>query len=73
MNGWLSGGMPTAAIALPALSGAAWADDFRCSNETLQGEYAFAGLNNLRNVSRSAGPPESPRALSCSPSLGVRP
>jgi hypothetical protein len=32
------------AIALPALSGTAWAggsDDFGCSNATLQGEYAF--------------------------------
>jgi hypothetical protein len=38
-----------AAIALPALSGAAWAggaDDFGCSNATLKGEYAF-GVTNL--------------------------
>jgi hypothetical protein len=37
------------AIALPALSGAAWAggaDDFGCSNATLKGEYAF-GVTNL--------------------------
>ena len=41
---WLSGGMFAAAIGLPGLSGAAWAggaDDFGCSNATLQGEYAF--------------------------------
>jgi hypothetical protein len=41
MKSWLSGGMLAATIALPALSGAAWADDFTCSNATLQGEYAF--------------------------------
>jgi hypothetical protein len=38
-----------AAIALPALSGAAWAGgaaDFGCSNATLKGEYAF-GVTNL--------------------------
>ena len=37
-----------AAIALPALSGAAWAggaDDFGCSNATLKGEYAFGVTN----------------------------
>ncbi|MEA2776723.1 MAG: hypothetical protein QOF90_2129 [Acetobacteraceae bacterium] len=31
-----------AAIALPALSGAAQAQDYECSNATLNGEYAFA-------------------------------
>lgn len=31
-----------AAIALPALSGAARAQDYECSNATLNGEYAFA-------------------------------
>jgi hypothetical protein len=38
-------GLLAAAIALPALSGAAraaGADDYGCSNATLQGEYAFA-------------------------------
>jgi len=44
MNSWALKGMLAAAIALPALSGAAWAgesDDFGCSNATLEGEYAF--------------------------------
>lgn len=31
-----------AAFALPALSGAARADDYECSDATLKGEYAFA-------------------------------
>jgi len=37
-----------ATIALPALSGTAWAgasDDFGCSNATLKGEYAFGVTN----------------------------
>jgi hypothetical protein len=38
-------GMLAATIALSALSGAAWADDFKCSNATLQGEYAFGVVN----------------------------
>jgi hypothetical protein len=33
--------MLAAAVALAALSGAAWAQDVGCSNATLQGEYAF--------------------------------
>jgi hypothetical protein len=44
MKSWLLREMLTAAIALPVLSGAAWAggsDDFGCSNATLKGEYAF--------------------------------
>src|SRR5271169_4564280 len=44
MKSWLWNGMIAVAIALPALSGAAWAggsDDFGCSNTTLRGEYAF--------------------------------
>jgi len=45
MKSWLSGGMLAATIALPALSGAAWADDFTCSNATLQGEYTFGVTN----------------------------
>lgn len=43
MKGWFWKGMLSAAIILPALSGAAWAggsDDFGCSNATLKGEYA---------------------------------
>src|SRR5215472_15080858 len=45
MKSRLSGGMLAAAIALPALSGAAWAQDVGCSNATLNGEYAF-GITN---------------------------
>jgi hypothetical protein len=48
MKSRLFQGMLTAAIALPALSGAALAggtDDYGCSNATLQGEYAFGGTN----------------------------
>ena len=44
MKSWLREGTLAAAIALPALSGVAWAggtDDFGCSNATLKGEYAF--------------------------------
>ncbi|HUK06230.1 MAG TPA: hypothetical protein VLX09_00045 [Stellaceae bacterium] len=39
MSKWLWRGVLATAIALPALSGAAWADG--CSDATLQGEYAF--------------------------------
>src|SRR5271156_4762344 len=49
MKSWFFQGMLTAAIALPALSGVAWAggtDDYGCSNATLEGEYAF-GVTNL--------------------------
>lgn len=49
MNSPFSKRILAAAIALPALSGAAWAggaDDFGCSNATLKGEYAF-GVTNL--------------------------
>jgi len=45
MKSWLLKGMMTAAISLPALSGAAWAggsDDLRCSNATLRGVYMSA-------------------------------
>ena len=41
-------GMMTAAIALPALTGAAWAggsDDLGCSDATLQGDYAFSVMD----------------------------
>jgi hypothetical protein len=41
---------------LPALSGAAWADDFTCSNATLQGEYAFGVTNyNAPQIHVAAG------------------
>ncbi len=44
---WVSSGLLTAAITLPALSGAARAggsDDLGCSNATLKGDYAFSVL-----------------------------
>jgi hypothetical protein len=47
MKQWLSKALLAAAIALPALSGAAWAggsDDLGCSKATLQGDYAFSVL-----------------------------
>jgi hypothetical protein len=48
-----------AAIALPALSGAAWAggtDDFGCSNATHRGEYAF-GITAYTPAPAFTGPP----------------
>jgi hypothetical protein len=53
MKSWFWKGMLAAAIALPALSGVARADDFGCSNATLQGEYAF-GVTSYQSPS---GPP----------------
>ncbi len=50
MKSSLLKGMMTAAIVLPALSGAAWAggdDDFGCSNATLKGLYAFGVTNYI--------------------------
>jgi hypothetical protein len=44
MKSWVWTGLTAAAVALPALSFAAWAegtDDYGCSNATLNGEYAF--------------------------------
>ena len=61
MKGTLWIGMMAAAIALPALSGAAWAggtDDFGCSNATLKGEYAFGGT-----AYTPAGLPNGPPAV----------
>jgi hypothetical protein len=52
MNSWFLKGMLAAAVALPALSGTAWAggsDDFGCSNATLKGEYAFGVTNYVGN------------------------
>ena len=46
MNSWVLKRILAATIALPVLSGAAWAggtDDYGCSNATLKGEYAFGG------------------------------
>src|ERR1700751_3618645 len=59
MNRWLSKRTVLAAIALPALSGAAWAgenDDFGCSNATLRGEYAF-GVTAYTPPGLPNGPP----------------
>lgn len=50
MKTWLFNGLLAIAIALPVLSGAAWAggdDDFGCSNATLKGEYAFGVTSYL--------------------------
>ena len=59
MRKWLSEVTPLAAIALLALSGAAWAggsDDFGCSNATLKGEYAF-GVTAYTPPGLPGGPP----------------
>jgi hypothetical protein len=43
MKTWLSKGLLAAVIALPAMSGTAWAhDDGGCSEATLRGDYAFS-------------------------------
>ena len=59
MKSWPLGEMFAAAIALPALGGAAWAggtDDFGCSNATLKGEYAFG----VTNYTLAPPPPPPP-------------
>src|SRR6516162_8290687 len=51
--------MLAVSIALPGLSGAAWAgstDDFGCSNATLKGEYAF-GVTAYTPPGLPDGPP----------------
>jgi hypothetical protein len=50
MKSWFWKGMLAAAIALPALSGVAQADDFGCSNAMLNGEYAF-GVTSYQSPS----------------------
>src|SRR3984893_13722237 len=45
MKSWLPKGMLAATIALPALTGMAWAqsnDNDGCTNATLKGDYAFS-------------------------------
>jgi hypothetical protein len=61
MKSLLGSGLIAAAIALPALSGAAWAggDDFGCSNETLKGLYAF-GVTNYTPAPAPPPPPNPP-------------
>ena len=55
MKDWLSKGLLAAAIALPALGGAAWAhDDGGCSDATLKGDYAFSVLTIV--AAEPAGP-----------------
>jgi hypothetical protein len=49
MKSWFGKGMLAAAIALPALSGVAQADDFGCSNAMLNGEYAFGVTSYTSN------------------------
>ena len=59
MNRWISKGALVAAIALPALSGAAWAgggDNLGCSYATLKGEYAF-GVTAYTPPGSPDGPP----------------
>ena len=58
MKTWFWNGMMAALIALPALSGVAWAggsDNFGCSNATLKGEYAFGATLHLTNLPTAAG------------------
>jgi len=54
---FLKGMVVTAAIALPALSGGARADDFGCSDATLKGEYAF-GVTAYTPAGLPDGPPQ---------------
>src|SRR5215469_11343795 len=57
MNSWFLKAMMTAAIALPTLTGAAWAggsDDLGCSDATLKGAHAFSVLTIV------AAPPGGP-------------
>jgi hypothetical protein len=59
MKGWLWKGILAAAVALPPLSGVAWAggsDGFGCSNATLKGEYAF-GFTAYTPPGLPNGPP----------------
>jgi hypothetical protein len=61
MHSWLSTRMMAAAmaaaIALPALTCAAWAQDNGCSNATLKGEYAFA-VTSYTPPGLPNGPPQ---------------
>ena len=60
MKRWLTRATLLAAIAFPAVNGAAWAggtDDFGCSNAMLKGEYAF-GVIGYTPPGLPNGPPE---------------
>jgi hypothetical protein len=59
MKSWCWKGMLAAAIALPALSGVARADDFGCSNATLEGEYAFGVTSYTPPPPPNGSPPPS--------------
>ena len=56
MRSWLWKGMLGAAVVLPALCGAARAQDAGCSNATLTGEYAF-GVTAYTPPFHPNGPP----------------
>ncbi len=59
MKTWFWNGMMATLIALPALSGVAWAESdhaFGCSNATLKGEYAF-GVTAYTPPNLPDGPP----------------
>jgi hypothetical protein len=56
MRRWISKGALVAVIAMSALSGLARADDFRCSDATLKGEYAF-GVTAYTPPNLPDGPP----------------
>src|SRR5262245_8508329 len=55
---WLHRGVLAAALALPALGGSAsaFADDIRCSNATLKGEYAIKLHGQSLGIVTAAGP-----------------
>ena len=57
MKSWLWKGMLAAAIALPALSAAARADDFGCSNASLRGRYGLATHGDFVGVYGTETPP----------------
>ncbi len=56
MSRWIFKGTLVAVIAMSALSGLARADDFRCSDATLKGEYAF-GVTAYTPPNLPDGPP----------------
>jgi hypothetical protein len=57
MKSWFWKGMLAATIALPALSAAAWADDFGCSNASLKGRYGLATHGDFVGVYGTETPP----------------
>jgi hypothetical protein len=63
MTSWFVRGMLAAAIALPALSGPAQADNDKCSNATLKGDYATRIQGKLLGIVTAAGPQIFPDPL----------